>query len=120
MTPRSVPRSHQRVQVKSATSENGPHENVTVRARPAAAVVRDAVAAVRVIGLRFAGVDVVTPDLGRDLRDVGGAIVEVNGTPGLRYHYVVAERTSADRVAVPVLNRLLDDALDRAGGGARP
>jgi glutathione synthase/RimK-type ligase-like ATP-grasp enzyme len=118
MTPRSVPRAHQRVQVKSATSENGPHENVTVRARPAAAVVRDAVAAVRAIGLRFAGVDLVTPDLGRDLRDVGGAIVEVNGTPGLRYHYTVADRTSADRVAVPVLNRLLDDPLDRAGGGA--
>jgi hypothetical protein len=108
--PRSVPRAGERIQVKTATSENGPEGNVTVRDRPAPSVVRDALRAVATVGLRFAGVDVVTADLQRDLRDVGGAIVEVNGTPGLRYHYAVADPAGADRVAVPVLRRLLDDA----------
>jgi cyanophycin synthetase len=119
MNPRSVPLAHERVRVKTATSENGPDENVTVRGGPSAAVARDALAAVRATGLRFAGVDLVTLDLQRDLRDVGGAIVEVNGTPGLRYHYAVSDPDRADRVAVPVLKRLLDDALER-GGAATP
>jgi D-alanine-D-alanine ligase-like ATP-grasp enzyme len=109
MSPRSVPRAGERVQVKTATSENGPDGNVTVRRRPAASVVRDALAAAGAVGLRFAGVDIVTADVQRDLRDVGGAIVEVNGTPGLRYHYAGGDPAAADRVAVPVLSRLLDN-----------
>jgi cyanophycin synthetase len=120
MSPRSVPLTDERVRVKTATSENAPHENVTVRGGAAASVGRDALAAVQAIGLRFAGVDVVTPDLQRDLRDVGGVIVEVNGTPGLRYHYTVADPDGADRVAVPVLQLLLNEALDPAGAAVRP
>jgi glutathione synthase/RimK-type ligase-like ATP-grasp enzyme len=114
MTPRSVPAAGRQVRVKTATSDNASRENVTVREPPAPSVVTDARAAVHAIGLRLAGVDIVTPDLGCDLRDVGGVIVEVNGTPAMRYHYVVADRDNADRIAVPILERLLSDPVDGA------
>ena len=40
----------------------------------------------RVIGLDIMGLDFLTPDIGRSHREVGGAICEVNGTPGVRLH----------------------------------
>jgi cyanophycin synthetase len=66
------------------------------------------------VGLRLAGVDLVAPDLTRPLAPGFGAIVEVNGTPGLHYHYHVADTERASRVALPVLEKLLSE------GGAKP
>lgn len=105
-TPRSVPDAGQRIPVKSASSENAEEENHTIRAC-AQEVVDECAEAVRAVGLRLAGVDVVTPDIDRPLAQAGGAIIEVNGTPGLHYHYQVADRDNATRVAVPVLERVL-------------
>jgi cyanophycin synthetase len=107
---RSVPPAGAAVVVKIASSENAPSENEVVHAPPAEALVQDARAAAAAVGLRLAGVDVVTGDLSRGLGDTGGAIIEVNGTPGLHYHYQVADPDGAVRVAVPILRRLLDEA----------
>jgi D-alanine-D-alanine ligase-like ATP-grasp enzyme len=107
LTPRSVPQAGERVQVKSASSENAEEENHTIRAY-AQEVIDQSAEAVRAVGLRLAGVDVVTPDINRPLADAGGAIIEVNGTPGFQYHYVVADRARATRVAIPVLERVLE------------
>jgi cyanophycin synthetase len=41
---------------------------------------------VRVIGLDIAGLDIVTTDISRPLREVDGVIVEVNAAPGFRMH----------------------------------
>ena len=41
---------------------------------------------VKMIGLDIAGLDIVTPDIGRPLREVDGVIVEVNAAPGFRMH----------------------------------
>ncbi|MGI9424196.1 MAG: hypothetical protein ACR2PA_13475 [Hyphomicrobiaceae bacterium] len=46
-----------------------------------------ACAAARLIGSEFAGVDVITPDIGRPLDETGGVINEVNTTPALHHHY---------------------------------
>lgn len=40
----------------------------------------------KIIGLDIAGIDIVTPDIGKPLRDVDGVIVEVNAAPGFRMH----------------------------------
>jgi cyanophycin synthetase len=42
--------------------------------------------AAMVVGLDVAGIDFVTPDISRSVREVGGAIVEVNAAPGFRMH----------------------------------
>lgn len=42
--------------------------------------------AIRAIGLDIAGLDFITPDISRSWREVGGAFIEVNASPGLRVH----------------------------------
>lgn len=45
--------------------------------------------AARLIGLDLAGVDLLTPDIGRSWREVGGVICEVNVQPALHLHWLV-------------------------------
>jgi cyanophycin synthetase len=59
----------------------------------------------QVIGLDIAGIDVVSPDISRPLREVGGVIVEVNAAPGFRMHTCPSQGI-ARNVAEPVLNML--------------
>ena len=40
----------------------------------------------KIIGLDIAGIDVVTPDITKPLKEVDGVIVEVNAAPGFRMH----------------------------------
>lgn len=60
---------------------------------------------VKLIGLDIAGIDVVTPDITKPLREVGGVIVEVNAAPGFRMH-VAPSRGLPRNVAAPVLDML--------------
>jgi cyanophycin synthetase len=103
----TVPAAGEQILVKSASSENSEEENHTVRSY-APEVIEEATEGVRAVGLRLAGVDVVTPDINRPLAEAGGAIIEVNGTPGFQYHYQVADRPRATRVAIPILERVLE------------
>ncbi len=61
--------------------------------------------AARVIGLDLAGVDIITPDISKPLREIGGGIVEVNAGPGLRMHLQPSEGTPRD-VAKPIISML--------------
>jgi len=45
-----------------------------------------AVLAAKTIGLEVAGIDMVTPDIGKPIISGNGAVVEVNAAPGLRMH----------------------------------
>lgn len=107
LRPSSVPAAGRSVIVKTVVNQNAPRDNTSVRDRMTSELLDDAVAAARAIGLRLAGVDLITADPGRSLRETAGGIIEVNGTPGLHYHYdpTSAERTVA--VAVPILERAL-------------
>jgi D-alanine-D-alanine ligase-like ATP-grasp enzyme len=103
---RSVPPRDSAVTVKRAVSDNARSENVTVRDL-SDEIVATAATAVAETRLRLAGVDMVTPDPTRPLGEAGGAVLEVNGTPGLHYHYQVADREAATPVAAPILDALL-------------
>lgn len=59
----------------------------------------------KIIGLDIAGIDVVTPDITRPLREVDGVIVEVNAAPGFRMHVSPSEGIPRN-VAEPVINML--------------
>ncbi len=68
--------------------------------------VRDAaVLAADAVGLDVAGVDFVSPDIGRSYTEVGGAVRAVNSRPGLRVHNAPALGT-ARNVASPLLDHL--------------
>lgn len=59
----------------------------------------------KVIGLDIAGIDVVTSDISKPLRETNGVIVEVNAAPGFRMH-VSPSRGLSRNVAAPVLDML--------------
>jgi len=59
----------------------------------------------KVIGLDIAGIDIVTEDITRPLREVDGVIVEVNAAPGFRMH-VSPSRGIPRNVAGAVLDML--------------
>jgi len=71
-------------------------------------VARVAETAARLVGLDIAGVDVVTPDVSRPLRRVGGAIVEINAAPGFRMHTHPTSGRSRN-VAAAVIEHLFPD-----------
>ncbi|PSN20534.1 cyanophycin synthetase, partial [filamentous cyanobacterium CCP5] len=60
---------------------------------------------VKIIGLDIAGIDIVTTDISKPLREVDGVIVEVNAAPGLRMHFSPSEGIPRN-VAEPILNML--------------
>lgn len=59
----------------------------------------------KTIGLDIAGIDIVTTDIAKPLREVDGVVVEVNAAPGLRMHICPSEGI-ARNVAEPILTML--------------
>lgn len=104
----AVPPAGTRIDVKTSNADGGDLDTETVHERPSDALVAEAAAACAAVGARLAGVDLATPDLGRDNRSAGGTVIEVNVPPGLQFHYLVADPARATHVAVPVLRTLLD------------
>ncbi|HEX8742064.1 MAG TPA: hypothetical protein VF712_02925 [Thermoleophilaceae bacterium] len=109
----SVPPSGAVVTVKHVTNENRLEDNETVPASEVGDGLREeSRRAAELVGLRLAGLDVIATDVSRSLAESGGAVLEVNGAPGLSHHYHVADRTQATRVAVPILEKLLSRPKD--------
>ncbi len=102
----SVPADGERVRVKATTNHSGPADCHTVSAQLAPEAVDELRRAVAATGIRLAGVDVITPDVTRPLRESGGVVLEVNGNPALHQHYQVADPAQAAHVCVPVLRRV--------------
>jgi glutathione synthase/RimK-type ligase-like ATP-grasp enzyme len=100
--------------VKTVTNEGRIEDCTTARGELCAEIVDDARRAAEAVGVRLAGVDVITDDPARPLRG-GGVIAKVNGTPALHRHYQVADREQACRVAEPILAYLLESG--RTGSG---
>src|SRR5207253_1097552 len=61
--------------------------------------------AAQVVGLDVAGIDFITPDISKPVRESGGAMVEVNAAPGFRMHTHPTEG-EAQYVAKPVIDLL--------------
>jgi glutathione synthase/RimK-type ligase-like ATP-grasp enzyme len=70
-------------------------------------IIEDGARAAQAIGVRLAGVDILTADPSVPLADSGGAILEFNTPPNYYNHYHT--RDGAFPVAVHVLDRLLAD-----------
>ena len=59
----------------------------------------------KLIGLDIAGIDLVTLDIAKPLREVGGVVVEVNAAPGFRMHSAPSIGLPRN-VAAPVMDML--------------
>ena len=103
---RSTPKDGDRIQLKTVVNDNMKNENDDVTATVSDSVVdagRQAAAAIRG---RAVGVDVIVPDVTQTIDS--GVVLEVNTTPGYYYHYY--RSSSANRVAIPILERCLEDS----------
>lgn len=59
----------------------------------------------KTVGLDIAGIDIVTPDITKPLREVDGVVVEVNAAPGFRMHAAPSQGLPRN-IAAPVLDML--------------
>lgn len=122
LTLTSVPLANRIVQLKTVINDNTAEDNVCVVDSLNSAVVDEARSAAEVVGLRLAGVDIVTPDASRCLTDAGGVVLEVNSAPGFYFHYAASNGRTP--VAIPVLAACLNRSIDadawkvRAGASA--
>lgn len=103
----SIPPAGRSVPIRRITNGSGVAQCETFTGPIDDSILAEARAAAGAVGLALAGVDVITPDPSRPLREVGGLINEVNGKPGLHHHYLVADPERATPVAIPILERLL-------------
>lgn len=110
----SVVARGEEVTIQTVTNDNRIEDTTTVGQAVEEEVVSAARRAAAVVGLRLAGVDVITPDPGVSLERAGGVVAEVNGTPGIHHHYHVADPQEATPVAVPILERVLEAARESA------
>jgi cyanophycin synthetase len=95
------------IAVQTVTNDNRIEDTETVAEPLDPELVEAARRAATAVGLRLAGVDVITPDASQPLERAGGVVAEVNGTPGIHHHYHVADPAKATPVAVPILERVL-------------
>lgn len=110
LTLTSIVPAGERIAVKTATRENARGDNQTVTDALPPQLVATALRAVDKVGLRLGGVDVIAPHpLGTESA-AEAVVIEVNGTPGLSHHWLVADRAGATRVAEPILERLLNES----------
>jgi cyanophycin synthetase len=89
---RYVPESGQALTVKRAINQNAARDNhrVTAGVHPSYRELGGRVHAV--LPIKLLGIDVITPSVAVPLEESGGAINEVNTTPGLHHHDLVAEQ----------------------------
>jgi D-alanine-D-alanine ligase-like ATP-grasp enzyme len=113
LTLRSVPAAGAAVAVRRATNLGGEADGEDLTDRVGEALVQQGAAAAAAVGVRLAGVDVITADPSRPLEDAGGVVLEVNTTPGLHIHVLVRNRRSPS-VGATLLERLLRPLASRA------
>ena len=83
LCPASVPEAGQHVPLRSAANQGlgGTCHDATERAHPSIRAVCERIAATA--GIRNCGVDLMTPDISLPLEEAGGAVIEINLTPGI-------------------------------------
>lgn len=62
----------------------------------------------KIVGLDIAGIDIVTPDITKPLKEVDGVVVEVNAAPGFRMHAAPSQGLPRN-IAAPVLDMLFPE-----------
>jgi cyanophycin synthetase len=107
---RSIPASGERVAVSGVSNSGSERESESLRGEIGKDLCAEAGRAAEVLGIRLAGVDVVTRDPAVSLHASGGCIAEVNTTPGLHWHYLVRNPEAGVRVAIPILEKLLGES----------
>jgi len=106
LTPTSIPAAGHVVRLKTVINDNAAQDNHPATHLLCDAVVDAGARAAEAVGVKLAGIDIITRDPSRPLEEAGGVILEVNTTPGLYCHYHRAGEPK--RVAIDILSYLLE------------
>ncbi|MBC8035862.1 MAG: cyanophycin synthetase [Rhizobiales bacterium] len=106
LTPRSRPVAGETIIVKRAVNQNAASDNHAVTHLVYPATVTSCARLVNNLGVRFAGIDILARDIARPLVRENGLIGEINTTPGLHHHDLVAGRCRGQPVAAELLEHL--------------
>ena len=112
-----IPRKNQVVQVKSATNENDSSGNVNITALLSPEIISRCSQIVSDIGVKFAGVDLMCRDITGTFSSENCYIGEVNTTPGLHHHYLIANKSEGCAVAEVALQYLLNNQIGIINSG---
>jgi cyanophycin synthetase len=100
------------IQVKRAVNENSSAQNHNVRSSVHEQTIADLGRLVQDLGVAFAGVDIIAGDIGMPLARSGGIVSEINTTPALHHHYLIANPGAG----VPVAQILLQHMFEHKRG----
>jgi cyanophycin synthetase len=101
----SVPKKGTLVSLKRVINENSAADNLSATNVLCKSIIEDGAAAAMAVGVRLAAVDIITRDPAVPLAESGGAILEVNTTPGYHCHY--HRQGEGCQVAVHVLSYIM-------------
>lgn len=106
-----VPLKDESIQIKLATNENDSSGNVNVTPLVNEDIVSRCAELVRNLGVKFAGVDLICQDIAGPFSSENCYVGEVNTTPGLHHHYLIANPTDGNHVAEIALDYLFSKNL---------
>ncbi len=112
LTLSSRPATGTSVKLKSVINDNCGWENRTATDVLCQSVIDDGACAAAALGVRLAGVDIITEDPGVPLGESHGIILEVNTSPGHHWHY--HKRDGKVHVAALVLETVLNEFHQRS------
>jgi len=106
LSPSSRPAAGAKVLLKRAVNENSALQNHNVREIVHPSTIAMAADLVNNLGVELAGVDVLCNDISEPLGAKNGLISEINTTPGLHHHYLIAKPETGVRVAEVLLEHM--------------
>jgi len=103
----TIPEEGESVPVKSISNAGSELDSESVLAEIGDELRAQGARAAEIVGVRLAGVDVITTDPSVSPAACGGAFNEINTTPGLHWHYRVRDPERRVPVCTILLRRLL-------------
>ena len=106
-----LPAKGEVVQVKRAVNENNSSGNVNVTGQVNQEIVADCARLVKKLGAKFVGVDLICTDITGPFTPDNCVVGEINTTPGLHHHYLIANPEQGNPVAETVLEYMFTNKV---------
>ncbi len=108
LSPRSVPANGETVIIKRACNENNASGNHVVTGSVHSGTIATCARLARNLGVRLAGIDIIAHDISLPLSPANGLIGEINTTPGLHHHDLIATPRLGPSAAALILNHMFE------------
>ncbi len=108
----SVPKKDELCVVKNVSNENTNRDNIKISDSIHHEFKELALALRETFGFKLIGIDVMTSDITKSLKETGGAVNEINIPPGLHYHELVANTDDDHQIGSSILNYIFSHTVE--------